>query len=360
VKGDKKEDSSLSPITFYTLLVYNDFMKAVYVREFGGIENLEIRGVENPPQPSGTEVLVNIKASALNRADLLQRRGLYPAPKGFPERILGLEFAGEVAETGENVSDFKIGDRVFGITAGGAQAEFLLTDKSLLARIPENLSFTEAAAVPEAFITAHDAIFTLGELKAGEMLLIHAVGSGVGLAALQLARANEIDVIGTTRTLEKSLKAAEFGLAVAITFEPHSEQGDDSKSLAQMIHTFNEGKGVDVILDLVGAKYLQPNLESLNLKGRLILVGTTGGAKAELNYGLVMSKRLKIIGTVLRSRPTAEKAEATRKFAEEVVPLLASGKIKPNIDKIFKIEQIRQAHEYLESNASFGKVVLEF
>ncbi|HEX8250924.1 MAG TPA: NAD(P)H-quinone oxidoreductase [Pyrinomonadaceae bacterium] len=328
-------------------------MKAVYVKEFGGIENLEIREVENPPPPAGKEVLVKVKASALNRADLLQRRGLYPAPLGFPERILGLEFAGEVAETGENVSDFKIGDRIFGITAGGAQAEFLLTDESLLARIPENLSFAEAAAVPEAFITAHDALFTLGELKSNETLLIHAVGSGVGLAALQLAKARNIKTIGTSRTAGKLEKCREFGLD-----EPISARGETN--FAEIIREKNQGKGVDVILDLVGAKYFQANLESLNLKGRLILVGTTGGAQAELNYGAVMRKRLKIIGTVLRPRPTPEKAEATRKFAEEVVPLLANGKIKPNVDKVFQLEQIREAHEYLESNASFGKVVLEF
>lgn len=328
-------------------------MKAVYVREFGGIENLEIREVENPPKPAGKDVLVNVKASALNRADLLQRRGFYPAPAGFPERILGLEFAGEVAGIGENVSDFKIGDRVFGITAGGAQAEFLLTDESLSARIPENLSFAEAAAVPEAFITAHDAVFTLGELKMDETLLIHAVGSGVGLAALQLAKARNIKTIGTSRTSGKLEKCGKFGLDEAIPAASET-------NFAQIIREKNQGKGVDVILDLVGAKYFQANLESLNLKGRLILVGTTGGAKAELNYGLVMSKRIKIVGTVLRPRPTTEKAEATRKFAEEVVPLLANGRIKPNVDKVFKIEQIREAHEYLESNASFGKVVLEF
>ncbi|HEX8736412.1 MAG TPA: NAD(P)H-quinone oxidoreductase [Pyrinomonadaceae bacterium] len=328
-------------------------MKAVYVREFGGVENLEIREVEKPPKAAGKEVLVNVKASALNRADLLQRRGFYPAPPGFPERILGLEFAGEVAETGENVSELKTGDRVFGITAGGAQAELLLTDESLLARIPENLSFVEAAAVPEAFITAHDACFTSGELKAGETLLIHAVGSGVGLAALQLAKARNIKTIGTSRTPDKLEKCVEFGLDEAI---PVAEEAN----FAEIIKEKNQGKGVDVILDLVGAKYLQANLESLNLKGRLILVGTTGGARAELNYALVMSKRLKIIGTVLRSRPAAEKAEATRKFAAEVVPLLAGGKIQPNIDKVFTLEQIREAHEYLESNASFGKVVLEF
>jgi NADPH2:quinone reductase len=327
-------------------------MKAVYVKEFGGVENLEIREVEDSPKPVGNEVLVNVKASALNRADLLQRRGHYPAPKGFPERILGLEFAGEVAETGENVSEFTIGDRVFGITAGGAQAEFLLSDESLLARIPASLTFAEAAAVPEAFITAHDAVFTLGELKAGETLLIHAVGSGVGLAALQLAKARDIKTIGTSRTGDKLEKCREFGLDEAIPVR-------DETNFAEIIKEKNQGKGVDVVLDLVGGKYFQANLESLNLKGRLILVGTSGGARAELNYGAVMSKRLKIIGTVLRSRPTAEKAEATRKFAGEVVPLLASGKIKANIDKVFQLEQIREAHEYLESNASFGKVVLE-
>lgn len=333
-------------------------MKAVYVREFGGIENLEIREVENPPPPAGKEVLVKVKASALNRADLLQRRGLYPAPPGFPERILGLEFAGEVVETGAEVSDFKTGDRVFGITAGGAQAEFLSSDESLLARVPENLNFSEAAAVPEAFITAHDACFTLGELKTGETLLIHAVGSGVGLAALQLAKARGIKTIGTSRTADKLEKCKEFGLDFGIA--PNADASENPKYFAESIQSETGGKGVDVILDLVGAKYFQANLESLNLKGRLILVGTTGGARAELNYGAVMSKRLKIIGTVLRSRPTAEKAEATRKFAEEVAPLLASGKIRANIDKIFKIDEIRKAHEYLESNASFGKVVLEF
>jgi NADPH:quinone reductase len=328
-------------------------MKAVYIKEFGGAENLEIREVENPSKPTGTEVLVRVKASALNRADLLQRKGFYPAPKGFPERILGLEFAGEVADTGEAVMNFKPGDRVFGITAGGAQAEFLLTDESLLAKIPENLSYPEAAAIPEAFITAQDAIFTQGNLKENETLLVHAVGSGVGLAALQLAKARGVKVFGTSRTADKLEECRKFGLDEGILTA-------EETNFAEIIKEKNGGKGVDVILDLVGAKYFQTNIESLNLKGRIILVGTTSGAKAELNFSQVMAKRLKIVGTVLRSRPTAEKAEATRRFAAEVVPLFTEGKVKPNIDKIFKIEEIRQAHEYLESNASFGKVVLEF
>ncbi len=334
-------------------------MKAVYIKEFGGAENLEIREVENPPAPQNTEVLVNVKASALNRADLLQRKGFYPAPPGFPERILGLEFAGEVAEIGIEVANFKLGDRVFGITAGGAQAEFLLSDESLLAKIPENLSFAEAAAVPEAFITAMDAIFTLGNLQSNETLLIHAVGSGVGLAALQLAKERNIKVFGTSRTADKLQKCDKLGLDFGLVTGGDAVQSNPN-IFAELIQSLNNGKGVDVVLDLVGAGYFQANLESLNVKGRLILVGTTSGARAEINFSQVMSKRLKIIGTVLRSRPTEEKAEATRKFAEEVVPLFTVGKLKPNIDKVFKIEEVKKAHEYLESNASFGKIVLEF
>lgn len=328
-------------------------MKVVYVKEFGGIENLEIREIENPPNPKKNEVLATVKASALNRADILQRKGLYPAPKGFPQNILGLEFAGEVAETGENVKNFAIGDRVFGITAGGAQAEFLLIDKSLLIEIPNNLSFIEAAAVPEAFITAHDAIFTIAKLKKNETLLIHAVGSGVGLAALQLAKAKNIKVIGTSRTSRKLEKCKEFGLDEGILTDVNTD-------LAKIIKEKTNGKGVNVILDLVGAKYFQANLETLATKGRLILVGLTGGAKSEFNLGSALSKRLQITGTVLRSRTTKEKGQATAKFAKEVVPLIKSGKIKPNIDKIFKVEDIRLAHQYLESNESFGKIILEF
>lgn len=326
-------------------------MKAVWVKEFGGAENLEIREVENPPRASGKDVLVRVKASALNRADLLQRRGFYPAPAGYPERILGLEFAGEVAEIGNDVENFKLGDRVFGITAGSAQAEFLLTNESLLAQIPENLSFAESAAIPEAFITASDAIFTQGGLKENETLLVHAVGSGVGLAALQLAKARGIKVFGTSRTADKLEECRKFGLDEGILVSHETNFAETIKE---------KNSGVDVILDLVGAAYFQANLESLNLKGRLILVGLTAGAKAEFNLGIALSKRLKIIGTVLRSRSIEEKADAMRKFNEEIVPLFESGKLKPNIDKIFKIEEIRAAHEYLESNASFGKVVLEF
>jgi NADPH:quinone reductase len=351
---------SLSLLLTAHCLLLTHSMKAVYVKEFGGAGNLEIREVENPAKPKAAEVLVNVKASALNRADILQREGFYPAPKGFPERILGLEFAGEVAEIGGDVTEYKIGDRVFGITAGGAQAEFLLTEESLLAAIPDNLSFVEAATIPEAFITAHDAIFTNGNLQTDETLLIHAVGSGVGLAALQLAKAKNIKVFGTSRTADKLIKCDKLGLDCGIVANADLSEGQNPKYFAEIIQHHSDGKGVDVILDLVGATYFAANLESLNVKGRLILVGLTSGKTAEFNLGLALSKRLKIIGTVLRSRPTAEKAEATKKFIEEVLPFIAKGLIKPNLDKVFRVEDVRAAHEYLESNASFGKVVLEF
>ena len=326
-------------------------MKAVFIKEFGGAENLEVREVNDLPQPTADRVLVRVRAAALNRADLLQRRGHYPAPEGFPTEIPGLEFAGEIAKIGDAVINLKVGQRVFGITAGAAQAEFVSVPENTLVQIPENLDFIQAAAVPEAFITAHDALFTQANLRMGETVLIHAVGSGVGLAGLQLAKAAGAIVIGTSRTADKLEKAKEFGLDEAILT---GGKGD----LAEIINQ-TTAAGVNVVLDLVGAKYLSANLHSLTRLGRMILVGTTAGNKAELDFSIVMQKRLRIFGTVLRARSAEEKATATRLFAEQVVPLLAKGLVKPTIDRVFKIEEIRRAHEYLESNQSFGKVVLE-
>jgi NADPH2:quinone reductase len=328
-------------------------MKAIYISDFGGPENLEIREVPDPPKPTGTEALIRVRAAGLNRADLLQRKGLYPPPPGYSPNIPGLEFAGEVAEVGDDAGDFEKGDRVFGITAGEAQAEFLKIDRRLLARIPSGLNFTDAAAVPEAFITAHDAVFTQAKLKSGETLLVHAVGSGVGLAALQLARAKGGIVIGTSRTREKLDGCRAFGLDEGIVV-------GTPPAFASEVLTRTNGRGVDVILDLVGGAYFAENLKATAVKGRIMLVGLTSGAKAEFNLGVALSKRLSLIGTVLRSRSLDEKAEATSAFAEEVVPLLAGGKIVPNVDRVFDLHNVRAAHEHLESNESFGKVVLRF
>jgi putative NAD(P)H quinone oxidoreductase, PIG3 family len=328
-------------------------MRAVYIANFGGPENLEIREVSDPPKPIGTQVLIRVKAAGLNRADLIQRRGNYPPPPGYSPNIPGLEFAGEVADIGDAATEFQIADRVFGIIAGEAHAEFVLTDESILAKIPNNLSFTEAAAVPEVFITAHDAIFTQAGLKPNETILIHAVGSGVGLAGLQLAKAKGARVFGTSRTEDKLEKCKEFGLDEGIVTAKPPE-------FADIIKEKTGGKGVDVILDLVGAAYFQQNLESLALKGRLVLVGLTTGSTAEFSLGTALYKRLKIIGTALRARSQEEKAEATARFEHDVLPLLENGTIRPNVDKIFSVADVRDAHEYLESNESFGKVVLEF
>jgi len=328
-------------------------MRAVYITEFGSIDALEIREIPDPPKPENKQVLVRVKTAGLNRADLLQVKGAYPPPDGYSPNIPGLEFAGEVEQIGPAVSSWSVGDRVFGITSGEAQADFLMTDETLLARIPENLNFVEAAAVPEAFITAHDAVFTLGELQASETILIHAVGSGVGLAGLQLAKARGATVIGTSRTSDKLDRSRAFGLDHEIT------TGGDP-DFAQKISEVTYGKGVDVILDLVGGGYFAQNLTSLASKGRLILVGLTSGRTAEFNLGMALQKRVTIIGTMLRGRPLSEKTEATRKFADKVVPLLRVGTVKPNVDRVFAAADVVDAYKYLESNESFGKVILEF
>lgn len=323
-------------------------MKAVYITEFGGSENLEVREIPDPPKPVGGEVSVRVQAAGLNRADLLQRRGVYPPPPGYSPNIPGLEFAGVIADAGPDVQTLQAGDRVFGITAGEAQAEYLTIDHRSLTRIPDNLTFAEAAAIPEAFITAHDAVFTQAGLKNDETLLVHAVGSGVGLAALQLAKANGHRVIGTSRTKEKLERCREFGLdeAIAVTGKP---------DFANQI-----GSRVDVILDLVGGAYFEQNLLSLATKGRLMLVGLTGGRSAEFDLGVALSKRLTLIGTVLRARSGDEKAEAVRAFESEVVPMLAEARVRPTVDRVFGVDDVRDAYDYLESNESFGKVVLEF
>jgi NADPH:quinone reductase len=327
-------------------------MKAVVITSHGDPEVLEVRDVAPPLPPKGDQVSVRVRASALNRADILQRQGRYPAPPGFPPDIPGMEFAGEVAEVGSAVSRWQKGDRVFGITGGGAQAEYLLTPANHLAAIPTNLDWTEAAAVPEVFITAHDALFTQASLKRGETVLIHAAGSGVGTAAIQLATAHGAKAFGTARSPNKLDRAKQFGLNNGIAIE------NDLLVLVDAVREWTDGRGVDVILDLVGAAYLEANLKSLASKGRMMLVGTTSGAEATLNFGLMLSKRLTLRGTVLRARSNEEKAAATESFAQDVVPLLEKGIVKPVVDKVYRMEEIREAHRLMESNANFGKIVV--
>jgi NADPH2:quinone reductase len=326
-------------------------MRAVTI-SFGGVEGLEVREVADAPRATSDRVRVRVRAAGLNRADILQRLGRYPAPPGYPQEIPGLEFAGEVVEVGDDARRWKVGDRVFGIIGGGGQAEFVTLPESHLAEIPANLDWAEASSIPEVFMTAHDALFTQCGLKMGERVLIHAAGSGVGTAAIQLVRAAGAFAYGTSRTADKLERAKEFGLKEAVVV------GDDPMAFANAVKHWTGDKGVDVILDLVGAAYLKANLEAIGSKGRLIFVGTTSGAKAEIDYSIVMRKRLAVMGTSLRTRSIEEKATATRLFAEQVVPLLAGGAVRPVIDRVYKMAEVRAAHERIESNESFGKVVL--
>ena len=328
-------------------------MKAVVNTKPGGVEALELKDVPAPRSPVADRVRIRVRASALNRVDLYQRMGRYPAPPGAPRDIPGLEFAGEVDQIGDEVREWRKGDRVFGICGGGAHAEYLTVPANHLAAIPSNLSWVEAAAVPEVFITAHDALFTQAQLQPGETVLVHAAGSGVGTAAIQLARAAGATAFGTSRTAQKLDLAKGFGLSQSIAIE------DDPEVMVSAIKEWTSGKGVNVILDLVGSAYLAANLNVMARLGRMIQVGTTSGSKAMLDFGLMMSKRLTIRGTVLRARTDEEKATATRLFAQHVVPLLASGSVKPVIDRTYKLDEIREAHLRMESNANFGKIVLE-
>lgn len=327
-------------------------MRAVTITAPGGDDALEVREAARP-RAVGDRVRVRVMAAGLNRADLLQRRGRYPAPPGMPPDIPGLEFAGVVDQVGDEVRLWREGQRVFGIAGGGAQAEYVVAPENTLAEIPEALGWIEAAGVPEAFITAHDALFTQGRLQLGERVLIHAAGSGVGLAAIQLTHHAGATVYGTARTPEKLARAAELGLDEAIVVS-EGEQPFDA-----VIHGRTNGAGVNLILDLVGAAYLDANLKSLAPRGRLILVGTIAGANAGLDFTTVMRKRLTIVGTVLRSRSAEEKANATRLFATHIVPLLAQGAVRPIIDSVYSLDEAHQAYRRLESNESFGKVILE-
>lgn len=327
-------------------------MKAVTIVRHGGVEGLEVREIETPASLTADRVRVRVRAAALNRADILQRRGQYPPPPGFPLDIPGLEFAGEVEAVGNEVRAWKPGRRVFGIIGGGAQAEFVVVPENQLAAIPSNLDWVSAAAVPEAFITAHDALFTQARLQMAETALVHAAGSGVGTAAIQLGRAAGARMFGTSRTEDKLERAKQYGLSGALVIK------EDPAVLVAAVQERTNGDGVNVILDLVGSAYLEANLSALAIGGRMMLVGTTSGSKAMLDFGKVMRKRLRIMGTVLRARSAEEKAKATRLFAAHVVPLLADGIVRPVIDSVYKMDQVREAHARMESNESFGKIVL--
>jgi putative PIG3 family NAD(P)H quinone oxidoreductase len=321
-------------------------MRAIAITKPGGPDVLAL--VERPlPEPSRGEVRIRVRATAINRADLLQRMGAYPAPSDAPPDIPGLEYAGEVEALGPGVERLAVGDRVFGLVGGGGYAEQLVAHERTVARIPDGLSFEHAAAVPEAFITAHDAIVGQAGLCGGETVLVHAVGSGVGTAAVQLGRALGAYVIGTARTADKLDRARALGMDAGVVAE--------GGKFADAVRKHGEPA---VVLELIGGPYIDEDIRATQPLGRIVLVGLLAGGRTEVDLGGILRKRLRIFGTVLRARPLEEKIAAMRTFEAQVVPLLRRGLIAPVIDTVMDLDAAGAAHARMASNAGFGKIVL--
>jgi putative PIG3 family NAD(P)H quinone oxidoreductase len=306
------------------------------------------------PIPARGEVRVRVRACAVNRADLLQRQGFYPAPPGAPPDIPGLEFAGDVDALGDGVaetSDLAVGQPVFGLCAGGAYAEAVVVHSREVARMPRGMSFTDAAAIPEAFVTAWDALVVQAGLRAGETVLVHAAGSGVGTAAVQIARTIGARVLGTARTQEKLQRALALGLDEGVRV-------GDAGGFAPAILQATGQRGADVVLELVGGRYLADDLACVARRGRIVLVGLLAGARADLDLRLLLNKRARILGTVLRSRPLEEKIEAVQQLARHLVPLFERGALAPVVHQVLPLAKAADAHELVASGTTYGKVVL--
>ncbi|MDQ0030829.1 NAD(P)H-quinone oxidoreductase [Arthrobacter bambusae] len=325
-------------------------MKAVYISEPGGPEVLEIRDVP-APVPGPGEVLIDVVAAGLNRADVQQRRGFYPPPPGASE-IPGLEVSGRIAAFGPGVSKpFSVGDKVVALLSGGGYAQQVAVPAEQVLRLPDGVDLITAASLPEVAATVYSNLIMTAQLQAGETVLIHGATGGIGTMAIQLAKAYGATVAATAGTAEKVGTAKAFlGADIAINYA--------EEDFAESLKAQNGGKGADVILDVVGAKYLQQNVEALAEYGRLVVIGLQGGVKGELNLGQLVSKRAAIIGTALRPRPVAEKGVIMRAVRESVWPMLADGRIKPFVAKSFPVEQVREAHEYFDSGEHMGKVLL--
>lgn len=338
-------------------------MRAVVMTGPGGPEVLIMREVPTP-EPGAEEVRVKVLRSGLNRADLSQRRGRYPAPPGWPADILGLEFFGVVDSCGDEVDGWAEGDRVMGIVGGGGYAEYLVTDHRTLLPVPGSLDDDGAGGVPEVFLTAYDAVTLQCGLAPGETILIHAVGSGVGTAAVQLAEFAGARSIGTSRTPEKLDRARGLGLHRGILAADGLDGQVDGASAGRVpdwadeVLQSTDGRGVDVVLDLVGGAYLAGNQRVIAQRGRHVVVGVPSGARSELDLRLLMGRRATIRGTVLRARPLEEKIELVRAFTRDILPALAASRVQPVVDRVLPADSAAEAHRYLESNESFGKVLL--
>jgi putative PIG3 family NAD(P)H quinone oxidoreductase len=320
-------------------------MRAVIFDQPGEPEVLRV-GEAADPEPAPGELLVRVRATAVNRADLLQRRGAYPPPPGASP-ILGLELAGEVARA---AGAFREGDRVMAVVTGGGYAELATVPEGMAIPVPAGMAWAEAAAIPEAFLTAYLNLFTLGRLAAGETVLIHAGASGVGTAAIQLARAAGARVIVTAGSEEKLALCRELGAETAINYR--------AELFAERVAAATGGRGADLVLDFVGAPYWAANMAALAVGGRLMLIGFLGGSRGELDLGPVMTKSLTVGGTTLRRTPLERKVALARAFAAFALPRFERGELRPVIDRVLPLEQVAAAHAALEQNRSAGKVVL--
>ncbi|MCS6847736.1 MAG: NAD(P)H-quinone oxidoreductase [Anaerolineae bacterium] len=320
-------------------------MKAILFDAPGGPEVLRY-GDAPDPQPAEGELLVRVRATAVNRADTLQRKGNYAPPPGASP-ILGLELAGEVVQP---AGPWRAGDRVMAVVTGGGYAELATVPAGMAMRIPDRFSFEQAAAIPEVFLTAYLNLFTLGKLKAGETALIHAGASGVGTAAIQLARAAGAQVIATAGTPEKVAFCRDLGAALAINYR--------QEDFAERVLAFSEGRGADVVLDFVGAPYWNANLRAMAMNGRLMLIGMLGGSRGELDLGLIMAKRITVTGTTLRRTPLPEKIALTQAFVEFAMPHFERGELRPIIDSVYPLHDAAEAHRRMEANRNIGKIVL--
>ncbi len=326
-------------------------MKAVVMDGFGGIEVLKLGEVERPVPGEG-QVLVKIFATSISRPDIVQRQGKYPPPPGDSE-ILGLEVAGVIEELGPGVTGWKKGARVMSLVGGGGYAEYAVAYACHLIPIPESMSFEEAACVCESYITAFLNVFILGEFQDGQTAILHGGGGGVNTAAIQLCRALTPGCrLIVTSSPEKMERVRQLGADLLINYR-------ETPDFSDLVKDYTAKKGVDLILDHIGAKYLAPNMNSLAYKGRLVIIGVTSGIKAELNLALMMVKRQQIIGSVLRSRPVPEKGDIVAEFTRRALPKFADRTIVPIIEKVFGIDEVVEAHRMMEEDRHFGKIVLK-
>lgn len=324
-------------------------MRAVVITKHGDPSVLSVVDVERP-KPKTDEILVKVLATSLNRADLMQRRGLYPDPFPGAHEIPGLEFAGTVESCGESVKSWQVGDPVMGIVSGGAYAEYLVVPEMQAMAVPRNISLANAAAIPEVFITAWDALVCQANLQAGQWALVHAGASGVGTAAIQICKAIGAYVVVTCSAGKRDACLA-LGADLAIDYK--------AQDFVEVALQATHGKGASAILDVIGGDYLNRNVSALALKGTIVQVGLMGGGSTAFNMGALMPKRGRLIGTVLRPRPADEKIAVTQRFIAEMLPLFASAKMRPVIDRRFDLDQIVDAHWLMESNANTGKIVID-